>query len=172
MSATEATSMRIVDCRVRPVIPYQWSLKEHTPGDKIDLDKVKVLPHAFEGQDSVYEEGEKKGRPSFLCQQVIEGLKTLEGRKPANANLMDAYLEHPDWMPPELIEGAQEGDRLIFWDTVFTLTSGKKDVVRCLLWKKGAYRPSFLVIDRELVRGYAAKERQDGMRYRAVVIAA
>lgn len=111
----------IVDLDADPVLPNGWKVEDHKKGGKWKFDPRQVSLHLSSNQ---------------MCNKTIVGneLRKELAREPvANANLLDWYLAHPEFIPEEW-----KGKAVFFWGTIYRRSVGHL-YVRCLCWNGGGW---------------------------------
>ena len=113
----EVTSIKpIIDLDVDPMIPTDWTVKEHIKGGQFEFDPKRV---------ALYLDKAQQGGGTIVGKKLRQKLKS---KGVYNANLLDFLLAHP-----ELIPKKWKGKFIFFWGTIYRDSSGYL-CVRCLRW--------------------------------------
>ena len=112
----EKTMKPIIDLDADPMIPKDWTVKEHIKGGQFEFDPKRVALYLDEAQ---------QGGGTIVGKKLRQKLKS---KGVYNANLLDFLLAHP-----KLISKKWKGKFIFFWGTIYRNSNGYL-CVRCLYW--------------------------------------
>ena len=115
----------IINCNASPSLLTGFSLKDRSSmTGPIPWNPSKIRLWIAEGQ---------QGGKSMLG---FELKKELASMNPLPANFLDFLIDHPDYVPKEMLDKLQNGHSIFFWGDTF-IDSDKEECVRCLSWFSG-----------------------------------
>lgn len=116
----------LIDLDSDPLIPKGWKVQEHKKGGKWKFDPKQVKLHLSKIQ---------------MSDKTIVGIelrKELASLPVMNANLLDWYLAHPEFIPEEW-----ESKAVFFWGTIYRDSDGGL-CVRFLCWNGDRWSWNYL----------------------------
>lgn len=114
------TTKYVVDLDADPFLLDDWEVVEHIKGGQFEFDSTKVALYLDEAQ--------KRRRGRISSNELRERLKVYPVY---NANLLEFYLEHPNFIPEEW----KDHQGICFWGTIYANSDGGLCV--CLLAWEG-----------------------------------
>jgi hypothetical protein len=114
---TKAVFPKFIDCDAYPFVPEGWKVEEHRKGGKFataDLKMTKLF----------LSDGQKGGE--YMVGNELR--KELKSKPVLNANALDFFLKHPEFIPEEWKSMA-----IFFWGTIYR-HSNSRLYVRGLNW--------------------------------------